>query len=190
MFKGDVEQRNILAPIETYYNGYRFRSRLEGRWAVFFDSIGLKFQYESEGWKLPSGIWYLPDFFLPESRTWAEVKPTEFTADEIRKCREVAMGNHRLMLLLVGPPDFRDYEGIANDSGILDRSTYRLDPFFYGPRKDGHLWSDPGDPISEKICSTYFRDAVYASRAARFDGSDYPIHGLEPFNPNPWEMGF
>jgi hypothetical protein len=24
--------------IETQYNGYRFRSRLEARWAVFFDA--------------------------------------------------------------------------------------------------------------------------------------------------------
>ena len=26
--------------IETAYKGYRFRSRLEARWAVFFDAIG------------------------------------------------------------------------------------------------------------------------------------------------------
>ena len=26
-----------IKAIETYYKGYRFRSRLEARWAVFFD---------------------------------------------------------------------------------------------------------------------------------------------------------
>ena len=29
--------------IETKYRGYHFRSRLEARWAVFFDEIGLPF---------------------------------------------------------------------------------------------------------------------------------------------------
>jgi hypothetical protein len=29
-----------LRPIETRYRGFRFRSRLEARWAVFFDAAG------------------------------------------------------------------------------------------------------------------------------------------------------
>ena len=33
--------REIKA-IETVYKGYRFRSRLEARWAVFFDACGVK----------------------------------------------------------------------------------------------------------------------------------------------------
>ena len=38
-----------IKPIETYYNGYRFRSRLEARWAVFFDALGVPYEYEPEG---------------------------------------------------------------------------------------------------------------------------------------------
>ena len=33
-----------IKAIETKYNGFRFRSRLEARWAIFFDSIGLKYE--------------------------------------------------------------------------------------------------------------------------------------------------
>lgn len=51
-----------IKPFETYYNGYRFRSRLEARWAVFFDALGIKYEYEPEGYRLPSGKIYLPDF--------------------------------------------------------------------------------------------------------------------------------
>lgn len=51
-----------IKPIETIYRGYRFRSRLEARWAVFFDSLGVKYEYEPEGFKLPDGSMYLPDF--------------------------------------------------------------------------------------------------------------------------------
>lgn len=53
---------NEIKPIETYYNGYRFRSRLEARWAVFFDTLGVEYEYEPEGFMLPSGKCYLPDF--------------------------------------------------------------------------------------------------------------------------------
>lgn len=51
-----------IKPIETYYNGYRFRSRLEARWAVFLDALGVEYEYEPEGFELPSGKRYLPDF--------------------------------------------------------------------------------------------------------------------------------
>ena len=54
-----------VKPIETTYNGYKFRSRLEARWAVFFDSAGIEWKYEQEGFTLPNGKCYLPDFYLP-----------------------------------------------------------------------------------------------------------------------------
>ena len=50
--------------IETEYKGDRFRSRLEARWAVFFDACRVKWEYEPEGYVLPNGQWYLPDFLL------------------------------------------------------------------------------------------------------------------------------
>jgi hypothetical protein len=68
-----------MKAIETSYKGYRFRSRLEARWAVFFDHLGIAWKYEPEGFeKTENGgervIRYLPDFYLPESGTWVEVK--------------------------------------------------------------------------------------------------------------------
>lgn len=32
---------NDIKAIETEYDGHRFRSRLEARWAVFFNAVGL-----------------------------------------------------------------------------------------------------------------------------------------------------
>ena len=46
-----------IKPIETVYNGYRFRSRLEARWAVFFDEAEIPYEYEPEGFDV-DGIWY------------------------------------------------------------------------------------------------------------------------------------
>jgi hypothetical protein len=79
-----VTPKDSIRPIETNYAGCRFRSRLEARWAVFFDALGLRWEYEpqgfvvttpDEGGLLPPARWhYLPDFYLPGSRTWVEVK--------------------------------------------------------------------------------------------------------------------
>ena len=63
-----------LRAIETRYKGCRFRSRLEARWAVFFDSLEMPWVYEKEGFDLGDGVWYLPDFWLPKEECWFEVK--------------------------------------------------------------------------------------------------------------------
>ena len=55
----------VIRPIETVYKGYKFRSRLEARWAVFFDAIGVAYQYEQEGYEIENNTKYLPDFYLP-----------------------------------------------------------------------------------------------------------------------------
>lgn len=53
-----------IKAIQTEYRGCLFRSRLEARWAVFFDACGVEWEYEPEGYDLGSGIYYLPDFLL------------------------------------------------------------------------------------------------------------------------------
>lgn len=63
-----------MKPIETLYAGCRFRSRLEARWAVFFDTLGIKWEYEKEGYDLGDAGWYLPDFWLPDLDSWFETK--------------------------------------------------------------------------------------------------------------------
>jgi len=53
---------NEIRPIETYYDGHWYRSRLEARWAVVFNYLGVDFEYEPEGFDLGNGLKYLPDF--------------------------------------------------------------------------------------------------------------------------------
>ncbi len=75
----------MLKAIETEYKNTLFRSRIEARWAVFFDTLGVKWEYEKEGYDL-SGTWYLPDFWLPELESWVEVKGQKPTREEHAKC--------------------------------------------------------------------------------------------------------
>lgn len=86
----------MIKAIETEWNGYRFRSRLEARWAVFFQAVGIEWEYEPEGFDLgPDLGWYLPDFIMlhnPGRGPYVEIKPTEPTPSEYKKMQAVCAG--------------------------------------------------------------------------------------------------
>lgn len=123
-------------PIRTQYNGIRFRSRLEARWAFFFAELGVKWQYEPEGFQLSSG-WYLPDFWLPDQNCWVEIKPpfdVEYDRERedmgriIGQCSDLAeVTSKRVYLLSANFGDWLSQQW-SDQRGMLA----------IVPRKDGH----------------------------------------------------
>ena len=100
-----------MKAIETKYQGYRFRSRTEARWAVFFDTLNIEWEYELEGYDL-DGTWYLPDFWLPELGIYAEIKGVSFnklTETEQIKIRKLAYYSREPVVVLDGTPHDKDY---------------------------------------------------------------------------------
>ena len=97
-----------IKPIETEYKGYRFRSRLEARWAVFFDTAHIQYQYEPEGFVLSDGTYYLPDFYLPQFHAYMEIKPESISdADRKkaqRKCELLFQKEGIIVLYVQGDP--------------------------------------------------------------------------------------
>jgi hypothetical protein len=85
----DQRDHHVIKPIPTEFNGIKYRSRLEARWAVFFRLLNVDFRYEYEGYSLNSG-WYLPDFWLPSLSLFVEIKPTIPSAEEQGKCRDLS----------------------------------------------------------------------------------------------------
>lgn len=104
-----------IKPIETEYNGYRFRSRLEARWAVFFDNAGIEYEYETEGYELQNGNRYLPDFYLPSFDLHVEVKRN--TLDGIKEIERKSLpaikwgGPIKQLLILSNIPEPRSIDG-------------------------------------------------------------------------------
>jgi len=100
-FKGDLMN---IKPIETRYNGYKFRSRLEARWAVFFDAVGIQYEYEKEGYDLGTLGYYLPDFWIPRNECFIEIKGQHPTKEELDKIEAL----HKLLrtpcILFYGQP--------------------------------------------------------------------------------------
>ena len=98
----------MIKPIETKYNGYFFRSRLEARWAVFFDALGIKYEYEKEGFDI-DGVRYLPDFYLPDYSCWVEIKPDSFTDYYGSKINDFAKATKDKFILISGIPKAEEY---------------------------------------------------------------------------------
>lgn len=133
-----------MKALETEFDGYRFRSRTEARWAVALKAASIEFEYEPQGFDLPSG-WYLPDFWLPAQSLWLEVKGQEPNERELAVAADLARGSGHSVLIAVGPPNpDRDYLSIVSADGVLETR-------FILPTK-----------------------AYDAARAARFDGKPEP----------------
>lgn len=181
--------------IETRYKGFRFRSRTEARWAVFFDAMGYEWQYELEGYELSEG-WYLPDFWLPQFNVFAEVKGVEFTEHEDELAWSLA-DEVAPVLKLVGPPECKPYRGWEDWEGVVVGNSEDEDGeeilltepiesvFAFGidvrhVEKSGpghsmfgdflYSWTEfPGFPFSDKC-----RRAVASARSARFEHGESP----------------
>ncbi|QCR16573.1 PDDEXK family nuclease [Methanosarcina mazei] len=125
-----------IKPIETQYNGYRFRSRLEARWAVFFDSLGIIYEYEKEGYDLGFNnitnetVYYLPDFYLPKYKYWVEIKSTKGLNDkELVKLEKFSLkltnnSNLGTLIVLMGEP----YVGKYIAESVLRGSMWGICP--------------------------------------------------------------
>lgn len=63
-----------LNAINTQYKNHYFRSRLEAKWAIFFDELNIDWEYEPESYILDNGVVYCPDFYLPMFGLYVEIK--------------------------------------------------------------------------------------------------------------------
>lgn len=153
--------KDLVSPnvIPTMYKGINFRSRLEARWAVFFDTLGIEWEYEPQGYEVgmsyyvdpenpemfytysdgstlagewqknlkeAEGItvvaerpatgkedleWYLPDFWLPELKIWAEVKGVFGDSELLTTVRSIDGFS-------MGLPNIKDFDK-ENPTGLL-----------------------------------------------------------------------
>ncbi len=105
----------------TVYNGTKFRSRLEARWACFFDLLGWRWQYEPfdlQGWT--------PDFIVygKDSRfIFVEIKPyidAEVLSEYQKKVSIGAKGHNCIILI-------DTFDECPNFGGLL--AGYQFDTF-------------------------------------------------------------
>lgn len=145
----------IVKPIQTEYNGYKFRSRLEARWAVVFDKLGLEWYYENEGYEIEGIGNYLPDFEVVTKdgkHTWfIEVKGNRSDVMGLRKAK-------------------------AMDNVVIES----IEPTYMGCLVFGKLNFMKDGPLDVRhqmlsVPRNDFNKAIRAGRKARFEFGETPI---------------
>lgn len=173
-----------IKAIETEYKGYRFRSRLEARWAVFFDTAGINWEYEPEGFEF-NGKRYLPDFYLPDFDYFFEVKGTVFFdedlieefAEAINKTVLVAIGSHSEP----GKCEYPDFiTGIKVFALKEPDVCWDIDNMFLRCDRCGRIsimncaYASVKNCCNEKGRLMPLDDALKAVRSARFEHGERP----------------
>lgn len=165
-----------MQAIETKYKGHNFRSRLEARWAVFFDALGVKYEYEPEGISLRDGTNYLPDFYVHDfgGGGYFEVKPdTKIEQAWIDKLELLCLDSGSNCFLLNGVPDFKYYSMVTGHEGSI--ANWCAVAFCGGDLGNMNTYGTFVNPFGwqEELEEDWFWrkyvDAVYAARSARFE---------------------
>lgn len=109
-----------ISPKSRKYKGVQFRSTLEIKWAIFFDVLNWEWKYEPEVFMLPTNN-YMPDFYFPDIKVFAEVKLGELNQKERLKCTELSFKFiDQPILLLVGDPSPKPIKTICNGGNWVD----------------------------------------------------------------------
>jgi len=150
--------------IPTLYNGIQFRSRLEAKWAAFFDLLAYDWEYEPfdlNGWILDFII--IPSFFrnweLKPLELLAEVKPfsdfTEFTSTTQKIMNSLKEEKYRAFILLGYKLNFsKDIPDLGwlvqKDHNALFGWKKSSAQVYSSPRKLQLLWKEAANKVQWK----------------------------------------
>ena len=165
--------------IQTWYNGIKYRSRTEARWAVLFDKLKIKHEYEVEGFVMEDGTCYLPDFWLPtfEGGMYVEVKGN-FTQDERELCRDFCYESGHKVLMAEGIPKVKEYVFLVKDEKIDGVAYFTGIPNANKAEFEDRMFAETGlaDFMTQEIKSENidqidvdYLKAVRDARNARFE---------------------
>lgn len=168
-----LDQPTTLKAIETQWNGFRFRSRLEARWAIFFDTLGIRFEYEPEGFELDNVGRYLPDFWLPDLNVWVEIKREGGQDEGWEKCWELAKQSGKNVLFVLGNPWPNEYKIIDFKPSMIVEQAH--DQIIEGEwaecrRCDGFWVTQHGESAYSLLCTCapdLWKEPLYGEDAPR-----------------------
>lgn len=104
----------------TLYNHTLYRSRMEARWAAFFDMVRWEYEYEPE----PLKTWS-PDFVIHSLDTYIEVKPQYLWGEAIEKIK----------------PYSKQYRcGLLSDELTITADAYYIGKYLNRDYKEGDLF--------------------------------------------------
>jgi len=152
-----------IQSLPTKYKGIMFRSRLESRWAMVLDGLGIPWEYEPEDGKylLPSGV-YWPDFRCfggTDHAFWLEIKGQMPDSREFHVASEINLYVAPLMIL----------------SGDLPRRTNGGTAWWFEPEGKRWIMKSPEDGLirimglHDQIAALEWQGVIDDARRARWD---------------------
>jgi hypothetical protein len=178
-----------LRSIETFYNGYRFRSRLEARWAVFFDEMGWQYEYEPQGLVLSDGRPYLPDFLLTAARAWIEIKPQAPSQEERMTAHDFNRAGEWYNLFVGLPYAFSCFFVMDND-----QEEYWSPAWFCSVSHEAAVTNGTYkfvfDPVLSVGDARRFQWAYDVAKSVRFEDGEYGQPALLPAQVLTEQQGF
>jgi hypothetical protein len=163
--------------LPTTYQGTDFRSQLEAGWARTLDHLRIEWEYERRQFRLPSGAWYLPDFWLPAVRTFIEVKGAHVRRRH--KPEELAAEVDGDTIVLIGWPPLTKQV----TSWLWDPYLQWLDPLGYDtrlaqcPECSGWQWMRAQLSRQCRLCGT-----GHTGLLAK--GGEMPFYPAQPDRPS------
>lgn len=173
-----------IKAIPTTYAGVNFRSRLEARWAAFFDLCGWKWDYEPfdlDGWA--------PDFLLKgKVKALVEVKPVDFRGPDRQLYAQALANAGKAFGVSITRKDgaLPEYEALVIGNGPFETNWWARWSLgvFAAPRRD---WDDverdlyavnADDPtFGCDVADLYFGQSAHLDYAARYGDYRYRIGG-------------
>jgi hypothetical protein len=187
---GQNKEKNMtqkIKAIQTFYKGRNFRSRLEARWAVFFDTAKIDFLYEPEGFDLGEGLFYLPDFYIPDEDIFVEVKPRKLNETERKKALLLSKHSKKPVINLSVIPDYNGLDCLFPYGyyGTTIKSLLMSDNICFYLWKTGLSEQDKyGENMKKLLLYDDYEYSNIAEKALAFDldyyfkkyGCNHPSH--------------
>lgn len=166
----------------TPYDGHRFRSRQEAKWAVFFKHMGIEYEYEDSDTSCGEKR-TLVDFYLPDFEMWIEVKHDKFSDDDrskhVNKYLLIPRVHGQMCVIAYGDPMCAMLNTKWNSSILLFRARTRkgcpTQPGIYGSR----VWfSSDDEDISVMTDIDYDDYKLLTSRDGKWNAPKMSIHNV------------
>lgn len=139
-----MKKRYDIDAKPTKYNGILYRSRLEARWAAFFDFIRFDYEYEPE----PFETWS-PDFVVHTLRAYVEIKPFTYWDNDLMNKISPYAKVHRC--------------GLFHEDPKFDENYFYLGKQFNKDHESGLLLKDFTVPyigiLNQKNCAMLWAEA-------------------------------
>jgi hypothetical protein len=180
-----------IAAIPTRYNGVNFRSRLEARWAAFFDLCGRRWAYEPfdiEG--------YIPDFMLygKVRNALVEIKPSHLFDESSKQIvTGAAYSKHHGFRFVALFEDFIPYTWQSDGKTFNHDNWFRcgqIASYFDGVPEDtftsATAWSDNTNKIFEIGAEDLSEDTLDGEWVHPWNGIYFLNNWLEAGNRVQW----